>query len=136
MSSDGSTTVIVESTASRGIRSPSDVLRLAVAALMLVLLLLVQWLFGDTLTEFAADLLRGLDAVPQWIIDVVLVGTRVLAVVLLGGGFVVMLLDGRFRFLLTVGSAAVAAGVLAWLLDRFGPSAGTQRSTSPTTSVR
>ena len=55
------------------------------------MLLLVEWLFGDTLVAFASDLLRGLDAVPQWIIDVIVIGTRILAVVVLGGGLVWML---------------------------------------------
>ena len=74
------------------------------------MLLLVQWLFGDTLTRFAADLLSGLAAIPHWIVNVVIVGTRILVVVVIGGGFVVTLLRGRFRFLFTVGVAAVFAG--------------------------
>ena len=67
-------------------RSPADVLRLVVAAVVVLILLLVEWLFGDTLVAFASDLLRGLDAVPQWILDVIVIGTRVLALVVLGGG--------------------------------------------------
>ena len=59
-------------------RSPADVLRLVVAVGAALALLLVEWLFGDTLVAFASDLLRGLDAVPQWIIDVVVIGTRIL----------------------------------------------------------
>ena len=96
-------------------------LRLVTAAVLLLVLLLVQWLFGDTLTRFAADLLSGLAAVPDWIVNVVIVGTRILVVVVIGGGFVVTLLRGRFRFLFTVGIAAVVAGVVAWLFDRIGP---------------
>ena len=118
-------TVIVEPASAEAIRSPSDVLRLVVAVAVLLVLLLVQWLFGDTLTRFAADLLSGLAAIPHWIVNVVIVGTRVLVVVVIGGGFVVTLLRGRWRFLFTVGAAAVIAGALAWLLDRIGPSAAT-----------
>src|SRR4029078_2924857 len=43
-------------------RSPADVLRLVVALSCLVALLLVEWLFGDTLVGFASDLFRGLGA--------------------------------------------------------------------------
>ena len=58
------------------VRSPADVLRLVVAAGVVVLLLLVEWLFGDALVEFTSDLLRGLDAIPTWLVDVIVVGTR------------------------------------------------------------
>ena len=58
--------------------SPADVLRLVVAAVIVLALILLEWLFGDTLIAFASDLLRGLDAIPQWIIDVVVIGTRIL----------------------------------------------------------
>jgi glycosyltransferase 2 family protein len=118
-------TVIVEPASAEAIRSPADVLRLVVAVAVLLVLLGVQWLFGDTLTRFAADLLSGLGAIPDWIVNVVIVGTRVLVVVVIGGGFVVTLLRGRWRFLFTVGAAAVIAGALAWLLDRIGPSPAT-----------
>ena len=50
-------------------RSPADVLRLVVAAAGAVALAVVEWLFGDTLVAFGTDLLRGLDAVPQWMVD-------------------------------------------------------------------
>jgi glycosyltransferase 2 family protein len=116
-------TFIVEAPAASVERSPSDVLRLICAAVALVVLLLVQWVFGDTLTQFAADLLSGLGAIPQWIIDAVVVGTRLLVVIVIVGGFVVVLLEGRIRFLAVVGVAAVLGGGLAWVFDRFGPSA-------------
>ena len=91
------------------VRSPADVLRLVVAAVVVLVVLLLEWLFGDTLVAFASDLLRGLDAVPQWIIDVIVIGTRVLAVVVLGGGLCWMLYRRRWRMLVTT----AAAGVLA-----------------------
>ena len=50
---------------SHRVRSPADILRLVVAATILVVLLVVEWLFGDTLVTFASDLLRGLDALPD-----------------------------------------------------------------------
>ena len=115
------TAVVVEAPVEGAVRSPSDVLRLAVAAVVLLLFLLVQWLFGDTLIEFASQLFRGLEAIPSWIVDVVVVGTRVLAIVFLGGGLVVTLLHGRIRYLLVLALAGAVAGGVAYLLDRIEP---------------
>jgi undecaprenyl-diphosphatase len=98
-------------------RSPADVLRLVVAAALLLALLLVEWLFGDTVVAFGSDVLRGLDAVPQWMLDVIVLGTRLLAVVVFGGGLVVALVQRRWRMLVTVLVAAVAGALLAALLD-------------------
>jgi undecaprenyl-diphosphatase len=120
---EGSNVVIVDAPHAAAVRSPADVLRLGVAVVTLLVLLLVQWLFGDTLTQFTSDLLRGLSALPQWIVNVVVVGTRILTVVIIGGGFVYLLVHGRIRFLLTVALAGVVGGVVAWALDRIGPSA-------------
>jgi glycosyltransferase 2 family protein len=103
-------------------RSPADILRLVVAAAVLGLLLLVQGLFGDTLVSFSADLLRGLDALPDWLVATVVVGTRILAAVILVGGGVFVVAQGRWRFLLTVGLGAVLAVLLVKLFDEFGPS--------------
>jgi undecaprenyl-diphosphatase len=114
-------TVVVEAPAPSVERSPSDVLRLGVAVVLLAALLLVQALFGDTLVTFAAQLLRGLDALPHWIVHTVVVATRVLAIVVLGGGLVVMLWHGRLRLLVTVLVAGLAALGLAVLLDTFAP---------------
>jgi undecaprenyl-diphosphatase len=105
-------------------RSPSDLLRLVVAAVLLVVMLIVQALFGDTLVTFAAQLLRGLDALPSWILHTVVVGTRVLGLVVLGGGLVAAVWHRRWRLLLTVLVAGVGAVLLAWLLDSFAPESG------------
>ena len=100
-------------------RSPADVLRLIVAAASLVALLLLEWLFGDTLVAFGSDLLRGLDALPQWLIDLVVVATRILALVMLGGGLLWTLFHQRWRMLVTVAVAGLVAGVLFPLLDNL-----------------
>jgi undecaprenyl-diphosphatase len=113
--------VVVEAPTGSAVRSPADVLRVICAAVLLLALVLVQWLFGNTLTQFVADLFVGLRALPEWIVNAIAVGTRVLAIVLVGGGFVVTLLRGRYRFLLTVALAAVLAGGLNLLFDEFGP---------------
>jgi undecaprenyl-diphosphatase len=97
-------------------RSPADVLRLVVAAAAWLALLLVEWLFGDTLIGFGSDLLRGFDALPQWMIDVVVIGTRILAIVMIGGGLLYTLYKQRWQMLLTVVAAGLLGGVLYALL--------------------
>jgi len=98
-------------------RSPADVLRLVVAAVMVLLVVIVEWIFGDHLVSFASDLLRGLDAVPEWIIRVVVLATRVLALIVLGGGLVWAVVHRRWRMLVTVVIAGVVAALLMTVLD-------------------
>jgi undecaprenyl-diphosphatase len=106
-------------------RSPADVLRLVVATAAVVVLLLVEWLFGDTLVAFGSDLFRGLDALPQWIIDLVVAATRILAVVVVGGGLVWTVFHQRWRLLATMAVAGVVALALFSLLDdAVGPPDG------------
>jgi glycosyltransferase 2 family protein len=93
------------------------VLRLVVAAVLVLVVLLVEWLFGDTLVAFASDVLRGLDAVPQWTIDATVIGTRVLGVVMLGGLLAWTLYRRRWRMLVTVAVAGALAVVLVGWLD-------------------
>jgi glycosyltransferase 2 family protein len=120
-SADVAGTVVVEAPAPSVERSPSDVLRLGAATALLAVLLVVQALFGDTLVTFTAQLLTGLDALPHWIVYTVVVGTRVLAIVVFGGGLVVTLWHGRLRLLVTVVVAGLVALGLAVLLDTFAP---------------
>jgi undecaprenyl-diphosphatase len=104
-------------------RSPADVLRLGVAAVALLVVVLVEWLFGDTLVTFFAELLAGLEALPTRIVSVVVLGTRILAVVVLGGGLVWTLRQGRWRMLGTVAVAGIVAGVMAGVFSGAGPDA-------------
>ena len=105
-------------------RSPSDVLRLVVAGALLAVLLLVQAVFGTTLVTFAARLLRGLDALPSWMVHTMVVATRALAVVVLGGGMVVTVWRSRWRLLVTTLVAGLGAVAIAWSLDSFAPDSG------------
>ena len=73
-------------------RSPLDVLRLVVAIVLLLVLFLVQWLFGDTLVGFISDLLRGYQAIPKWIVNVLAIGGRILAVAVLVFGLLFTIL--------------------------------------------
>jgi undecaprenyl-diphosphatase len=82
-------------------RSPSDVLRFVVGVVSMLVLLLVEWLFGNTLVTFASDLLRGFQAIPRWIVDVLAVAGRI----------------SGWRMLGTVVAAAALGAVLVLLLD-------------------
>jgi tRNA A-37 threonylcarbamoyl transferase component Bud32 len=98
-------------------RSPADVLRLVVAAAGVLIVLGVEWVFGDALVAFASDLLRGIDAVPTWIVDVVVVGTRILGVCVFAGLLWWLLRGRRWRMLATVAAAGLVAAGLVTLLD-------------------
>jgi undecaprenyl-diphosphatase len=93
--------------------SPVDVLRLVTAAVAFLVTLLVALIFGDTLATFAAQLLSGLDAVPTWIVDASVVGLRILGLVVLAGIVVFIVSGRRWRMLLTVAVAGIAAAVVA-----------------------
>src|SRR5437016_1121689 len=98
-------------------RSPVDVLRLAVAGTLLVLLAALGWWAGDTISSFLADLFRGLDAVPDWLATGIVVGTRLLATVAFVGGLGAAVVARRSRLLLTVVGAGLLAAVLAYVVD-------------------
>ena len=69
-------TQIVEAPIPKVQRSPADILRLIIAFAVLVVLGIVQRLFGDSLVQFGEDLLTGLNALPSWMITTIVVGTR------------------------------------------------------------
>ena len=114
---------IVEGPSPAVVRSPSDLLRLAVAVVLLVVLLILQWLSGDTLTTFATELLRGLGAIPTWILDVFVIAVRVLTVVGLVAGLLLALGHARWRELVTVALGVAIALVIVLLFDQFSPDA-------------
>jgi undecaprenyl-diphosphatase len=96
-------------------RSPADVLRLVVAAAAALALAVGHALFGATLVGFAADVLRGLDALPSWLATAVLVGVRVLSAVVLAIVLVVAFGGHRWRMLLTVATGGVTGALLGSL---------------------
>jgi undecaprenyl-diphosphatase len=112
---------VVEAAASATERSPADVLRLAVALAVVVATLVVDWFFGDAIAEFAADLLRGLDALPEWLIGAMVLATRVIAATMIVVGVVVVVRRERWRVLLTVAAAAIAAIVVILLVNMIAP---------------
>jgi undecaprenyl-diphosphatase len=99
------------------VRSPADILRLVVAATCLVVLLLVEWWFGDTLVTFASELLRGLDALPDWLLTAIVVATRVITVVVLAAGVAWTLARRRWAAGLTMVLAGALAAVLVPVLS-------------------
>ena len=89
------------------------------AAASLLLLTLVGWLFGDTLVGFASDLLRGVDALPDWSVRGVAAAARVIGLVVLLGGLVVTAVRTGWRMVGTVALAIVVAVLLTVLLADF-----------------
>jgi undecaprenyl-diphosphatase len=98
-------------------RSPVDVLRLVVGAVVLVVVLVLEVLFGDRINEGVADLFDGLDSLPTWLIDVIIVTSRLLTVVLLVAGVVAAAVTRRWRVVLTTLVAVAAAAVLGGIAD-------------------
>jgi undecaprenyl-diphosphatase len=92
--------------------SPSDVLRLVVSVVVLVALVLLGVLFDEAIVGFAADLLNGLSALPDWVLVTAAVALRLLVLVVLVGGLAVSLLRGRWRLLLSLALAAAIGAVL------------------------
>src|SRR5262245_22115391 len=112
---------IVEADLPSAMRSPADVLRAIVAATVLLGVVLVQVLLGDSVIEFPNDFLRGFDALAATLVTVLAASARVLAIVFLAGGFVVALLRGRWRLLFTAVAAALLADLLFALVDASAP---------------
>ncbi len=94
-------------------------------------------MFGNALVGFASDLLRGLDAVPSWIVDAIVVGTRILAVVVLGGLLAWALYRRRWRMLGTVALAGLVAAALVTAFESGSrPIKARCSSTSASISIR
>jgi undecaprenyl-diphosphatase len=92
--------------------APTDVLRLAVAAIALLVTVVLGLLFHDGISEFLADLLRGLDRLPEWFVTGLVIVAEVLALVLVGGGLVVALWRREWRYLVSILIAVVVAVLL------------------------
>ena len=98
------------------VRSPSDVLRVVVAATCLLAVVVVELVFGSSITGFAADLLRGIDALHEDLLTAIIVLVRVGTVALLLAGLVVSLASGRWRLIgRAVLAGAAGAGAFALL---------------------
>jgi len=107
---------VIDSPPGAAQRSPSDVLRLTVSTIVLLIALVLQWWFEARLVNTTSDLLRGLDTIPSWLLTATVGFTWVLGLVMVVGGLVVALAGRRWRALLAALVAAVLAVGLASLL--------------------
>ena len=108
-------------------RSPADVLRAVVAAAALAVVLLVQWLAGETIARNSHATLRGLDTLPSWLVTGIVAVTWLTGIVTFAGGGVVALVERRWRALR---AAALGAG-LALVFDGLLASGGGGPSAAP-----
>ena len=109
------TAEVISSESSRAARAPTDVLRLAVAVGSLLAVVLVGAFFDDAVVGFVADLVRGIEALPSWLVTAVIVIGQILGIVVLVGGAVAALVR-RNWLLLAVAAAAAAVAVLLTLV--------------------
>jgi undecaprenyl-diphosphatase len=123
------TTEVIASEPTRASRAPTDVLRLVVALTALVATLLVGTLFDDAIVGFVADLARGIDALPTWLVTAAVLGGQVLGLVVIVGGALLAVVRGRWVLLAVTTTAALIAGALTLLLrpliDDSAPAAAT-----------
>ena len=73
--------------------------------------------------RYLADLLRGFDALPDWLLHLAFGAARLAAVVMLVAGLVSVVRHRRWRLLITVAAAAAVAGGLTALTNAFAPDA-------------
>ncbi|MGH9116676.1 MAG: hypothetical protein ACRD0A_01985 [Acidimicrobiales bacterium] len=118
------TVEIVESAAASTERSPADLVRLAVAAAVAASTMALEWLTGDSIPRYVADVLRGFDVLPEWLLHVVFGLVRLAAAALLVAGLVAVVRNRRWRILLTVAAAAAVAAGLTALTKALAPDAG------------
>jgi len=91
----------------------------------LLIVVVIGALFDEAIVGFVADLVRGVESLPSWLVTgVVLVGQVLAAVVIVGGAVAAVV--RRHWFLLAVTALAAAAAVLLTLLvrpvvDHFAP---------------
>lgn len=109
------TAEVVASEPERAARAPTDVLRLVVAGVSLLLVVVVGALFDEAVVGFVADLIQGVETLPSWLVTAVIVIGQVLGIVVLLVGAVAAVVHRRW-FLLAAAAAAAAAAVLLTLV--------------------
>jgi undecaprenyl-diphosphatase len=92
--------------------APSDVLRLLVALVLLVVALVVGVVWGDAVVTFAAKLLRGHDALPTWLFAGAAGVAQVAAVALVLLGIVATARARSWRLLLAVVVASTVGALV------------------------
>lgn len=89
-------------------RSPADALRLLVAVSVLAVIVVGELLIGDAAVEFVAELFDGLDALPEWLLEGVVVVARIGFVLATVVGLMVVVTRRQWRLLITVATAGLA----------------------------
>jgi glycosyltransferase 2 family protein len=97
--------------------SPVDAVRLLLGAAALVLLLLADRLFGDSLVSFISDVLAGFQVIDADVVTAVAIVARVGTLALLALGVVSATVRGRWRFVATAALGGLVAAVLLVLVD-------------------
>ncbi|HWJ97878.1 MAG TPA: hypothetical protein VNQ33_06935, partial [Acidimicrobiales bacterium] len=117
---------ITTSQEERVTQAPSDVLRLAVAVVALLVVTLLGALFGQAMVGFMADLLRGLDQLPTWFLTALAVAAQIVGVVLFSAGLAAVVRSRAWHVLIAAIVAAVGAGVLTAVLRKVTADPGAQ----------
>jgi glycosyltransferase 2 family protein len=128
------TTVPLPGRAQR-VRSPADLLRLIVAAVAVMVVVILGWLFGDTVVGFASDFFVGIDAVPDWLLTAVIAGTRLLAIAVLVGGLLWTAVRAGWAASIAMALGGVTAAVLVALLENLVGLDEGAVVTTPTTNL-
>ena len=99
--------------------SPVDALRIVVSAGLLVVLIVLDRLVGDSLTDFLSDVLSGFQTIDEGVVALLVVVTRVAIFVVLAVGLVTTVRRGRWQFLVTVLLGGAIGAVLLAVVDNF-----------------
>jgi len=98
-------------------RSPTDLLRLVVSVVVMLVLLLFGLLYDTEIVRATGELTVGFSSFPSWFITLVGSGARIFALVLLGVGVVSTVLTRRLRPVASLATGVVIGGVLFALLN-------------------
>lgn len=98
-------------------RSPADLLRVVVAAALVLALLLVGWLFEDAIHGFLSDVVRGVAQLPSWLVTGAIVLTRIVTAVVLVAGFLAVVARRRLRLLVMAAVGGVGGALFARLFN-------------------
>ncbi len=117
-------------------RAPSDVLRLAVALVLLAVALVIGIAFGDAVVHFVTRLLAGLSALPSGLVTTVAVVAQIAALALAALGVVATARTHSWRLLLAVVIASGAGALLtAGLVHLVDAQAGRVTVLTPVVAV-
>jgi glycosyltransferase 2 family protein len=119
-------TEIIADRPDRVSRAPSDFLRLIVAACTLLVVVVLGWLFDEAISGFVADVLRGLETLPSWIVTSLVALSQVLALVIIVGGALVLAVRGQWRLFGSVVLAGALAAALSSALRPLTDQTGSQ----------